>query len=114
MAKTLKLTTEQLEVTESNQEQSLTEITKLYDFTELMKKELIFPTSVSFTSIDFGEVSNPRILILTSTEKIDVLINSQEYQNTDFIIMNADLLNLSVKNVSLPNATVTISLYGEA
>lgn len=114
MAKTLKLTTEQLEITESNQEQCLIELTKLYDYTELMKKELVFSNSVSYTSIDFGQVSNPRVLIISSTEDIDVLINSQEYQNTNFIIMNADLSNLSVKNVSLPDATVTISLYGEA
>ena len=114
MTKTLKLTTEQLEITASNQEQSLNEITKLYDFTELMKKELIFGNSVSYTSIDFGQVSNPTVLVLTSTEKLDVLINSQEFQNTDFIEINADIDNLSVKNISLSDATINISLYGEA
>lgn len=114
MTKTLKLTTEQLEITATNQEQSLTELTKLYDFSEIMKKELIFSNSVSFTSIDFGQVSNPRVLIISSTSDLDVLINSQEYQNTNFIIMNADISNLSIKNVSLPDAVVNISLYGEA
>ena len=114
MANTLRITTNQLEIDANNQQKFSTEIVKTYTFTESFKKELIFGNSASFVAVDFGNVSNAKFLIIDSDQNLDILINGQQYQNTNYVAINATLTSLEIKNISSPNATVIISVYGES
>ncbi|MBQ1988942.1 MAG: hypothetical protein II234_03445, partial [Clostridia bacterium] len=78
---TLKLDIKELEIDEKQNEISVRDYDRYFDFNETFKTNIILPPNSQYRTITFSEVTSPFGLVIVSDKLINVLVNGFEIAN---------------------------------
>ena len=110
--KTLKLDITELEIDEQQNEISVRDYDRYFDYNETFKTSVVLPPNSQYRTIAFNEVSSPFALVIISDKLINANVNGFEITNTKMVLLDTHIESLQVANVDLLPATVSIYMWG--
>lgn len=110
--KTLKLDITELEIDEKQNEISVRDFDRYFDYNETFKTQIVLPPNSQYRTINYSEVTSPFILVIVSDKKLNVQVNGYEITNTKMVLLNTAINSLEIANVDLLEATVSVYIWG--
>lgn len=111
--KTLKLDITELEIDEQQNQLSLRDYDRYFDYNETFKSQVLLPTDSNYRTINFSEVTSPFALVVISDKLINVKVNNFEITNTKMVLLNTNINSVEIANVDLSEATVSVYIWGK-
>lgn len=111
--KTLKLDITELEIDEQQNQLSLRDYDRYFDYNETFKSQVVLPTDSNYRVINFSEVTSPFALVVISDKLINVKVNNFEITNTKMVLLNTFINSVEIANVDLSEATVSVYIWGK-
>ena len=111
--KTLKLDISELEIDEQQNQISLRDYDRYFDYNETFKSQIVLPTDSNYRTINFSEVTSPFAVIIISDKLINAKVNNLEIINTKMVLLNTYISSVQVANVDLSEATVSVYIWGK-
>ena len=109
---TLKLDIKELEIDDKQNEISVRDYDRYFDYNETFKTNIILPPNSLYKTIQFSEVTSPFALVVVSDKRINVKVNGFEITNTKMVLLNTSISALEVANVDLLEANISIYIWG--
>lgn len=109
---TLKLDIKELEIDEQQNEISVHDYDRYFDFNETFKTNIILPPNSQYRTVTFAEVTSPFALVIVSDKLINAKVNGFEITNTKMVLLNTNIDSLEVANVDLLEANISIYIWG--
>lgn len=110
--KTLKLDITELEIDEKQNEISVRDFDRYFDYNETFKTQILLPPNSQYRTINYSEVTSPFVLVIVSDKKLNVQVNGYEITNTKMVLLNTAINSLEIANVDLLEATVSVYIWG--
>lgn len=111
--KTLKLDITELEIDEQQNQLSLRDYDRYFDYNETFKSQVVLPTDSNYRTINFSEVTSPFAVVIISDKLINVKVNNFEITNTKMVLLNTNINSVEIANVDLAEATVSVYIWGK-
>lgn len=110
---TLKLDITELEIDENQNELSLRDYDRYFDYNETFKSQIILPPNSAYRTVTYSEVTSPFALVVISDKLINVKVNDFEITNTKMVLLNTSINSLEIANVDLKAAKVSVYIWGQ-